>query len=189
MNNTSSLISRRALLQSFAATAVIAAPNYSNAASFLKDAGDIRRVKMFSTRSGESIDMIYWIEGEYIKDALSEIDWFMRDLRKNKQFTIDTRTVDIIAATQRILDVHSPFLLLSGYRTKHTNTFLRSRFGGGVAKKSLHLTGQAADINMPGRTVNQIARAAAKCSAGGVGKYSSSHFVHIDCGKIRLWGR
>ena len=53
MSNTSSLISRRALLQSFAATAVIAAPTYSNATSFLKGAGDIRRVKMFSTRSGE----------------------------------------------------------------------------------------------------------------------------------------
>ena len=60
--------------------------------------------------------------------------------------------------------------------------------GGGVAKKSLHLLGQAADISMPGRTVNQVARAAAKCAGGGVGKYSGSQFVHIDCGEIRVWG-
>jgi len=48
--------------------------------------------------------------------------------------------------------------------------------------------GQAADISMPGRTVNLVARAAAKCAGGGVGKYSGSQFVHIDCGEIRVWG-
>ena len=54
-------ITRRKLLGVFAATAVVAAPTYSNAFGLLKGAGDIRRVRMYSGRTGESLDTIYWI--------------------------------------------------------------------------------------------------------------------------------
>ncbi|NNK16391.1 MAG: DUF882 domain-containing protein, partial [Sulfitobacter sp.] len=74
-------MTRRALLGAFAATAVTAAPTYSNAAGFLRGGGDIRRIKMYSGRTGERIDMIYWIEGQYIKDAVKEVNYFMRDWR------------------------------------------------------------------------------------------------------------
>ena len=64
--NSSSGMTRRALLGAFAATALTAAPTYSNAAGFLRGGGDIRRIRMYSGRTGERIDMIYWIEGQYI---------------------------------------------------------------------------------------------------------------------------
>jgi len=73
INSLETKISRRGLLGAFAAASLIAAPTYSNAASFLRGAGDIRRIKMYSGRTGESVDTIYWIEGEYIKEALKEI--------------------------------------------------------------------------------------------------------------------
>lgn len=188
MTDQPSVISRRGLLGAFAATALIAAPTYSNAAGFLRGAGDIRRLKMYSRRTGESLDVIYWIEGDYIKDALTEVNWFMRDWRRDRSRSIDTRTVDIIAATQQLLDTPTPFLMLSGYRTAETNALLRKRLRG-VAKNSLHIKGQAADLRMQGKSVRQVARAAASCAAGGVGRYSRSNFVHIDCGEKRLWGR
>jgi len=188
MTDQPSVISRRGLLGAFAATALIAAPTYSNAAGFLRGAGDIRRLKMYSRRTGESLDVIYWIEGDYIKDALTEVNWFMRDWRRDRSRAIDTRTVDIIAATQQLLDTPTPFLMLSGYRTAETNALLRKR-SRGVAKNSLHMKGQAADLRMQGKSVRQVARAAASCAAGGVGRYSRSNFVHIDCGEKRLWGR
>jgi uncharacterized protein YcbK (DUF882 family) len=65
---------------------------------------------------------------------------------------------------------------------------LRSR-SGGVARNSLHMKGQAADLRLKSRSVSQMARAAAACNAGGVGKYSRSNFVHMDCGPVRVWGR
>ena len=111
----------------------------------------------------------------------------MRDWRQNKEKPIDTRTVDIIAASMRLLETETPFQMLSGYRTSSTNKLLRSR-SRNVAKKSLHMVGQAADLRMQGRSVRQIARAAASCSAGGVGRYSRSNFVHVDCGIKRIWG-
>ncbi|MEJ6641242.1 MAG: DUF882 domain-containing protein, partial [Octadecabacter sp.] len=41
---------------------------------------------------------------------------------------------------------------------------------------------------MQGRSVGQMARAAAACRAGGVGRYSGSNFIHVDCGAVRTWG-
>ncbi len=143
---------------------------------------------MYSPRTGEKIDMIYWIEGDYIKDAVDEVNRFMRDWRTNDVKAIDLRTIDIMAASHNLLDVTEPYMLLSGYRSPKTNAMLRSR-SGGVAKNSLHLKGQAADLRLSSRSVSQMARAAASCRAGGVGQYSGSNFVHMDCGPIRSWGR
>ncbi|MFN7270031.1 MAG: Tat pathway signal protein, partial [Cereibacter sp.] len=55
-DKSSTGFSRRGLLGVFAATMVVAAPTYSNAFGLLKGAGDIRRIRMYSGRTGESID-------------------------------------------------------------------------------------------------------------------------------------
>lgn len=188
MDKTGTRFSRRGILQAFAASAVVAAPTYTNAAGFLRGAGDVRRIKMYSGRTGEHLDMIYWIEGKYIGDAMKEVNYFMRDWRQDEAMNMDTRTVDIIAATRNLLNTDSGFMLLSGYRTVKTNNMLRAR-SSGVAKKSLHMVGKASDLRMNGRSVSQVARAAASCGAGGVGRYSGSNFVHVDCGQVRTWGR
>ena len=142
---------------------------------------------MYSGRTGERIDMIYWIDGKYLKDAVKEINHFMRDWRSNQVKSIDLRTLDIMAATHNLLDANEPYMLLSGYRSPQTNAALRAR-SRGVAKNSLHMKGQAADLRLSTRSVSQMARAAASCRAGGVGRYSRSNFVHMDCGDVRTWG-
>ena len=132
--------------------------------------------------------MIYWIEGKYIKDAVREVNHFMRDWRTNDVKSVDLRTIDIMAAAHNLLDASEPYMLLSGYRSPQTNAMLRRR-GSGVAKNSLHMKAQAADLRLNSRSVSQVARAASACNAGGVGRYSRSNFVHMDCGPIRTWGR
>jgi len=181
-------LSRRKLLSIFAATAVVAAPTYSNAFGILRGAGDIRRVKMYNGRTGESLNSIYWIDGKYVIEALREINFFMRDWRTNDIRNIDTRSIDIMSASHRLLRVREPYLLLSGYRSPKTNAMLRSR-SRNVAKNSLHMKGQAADLRLKSRSVSQVARAAAACNSGGVGRYSGSNFTHVDCGVVRTWGR
>ena len=181
-------MTRRGMLKAFAATALVAAPTYANAAGFLRGAGDVRKLTMHSGRTGERIDTIYWIEGEYIGEALREISLFMRDWRTSEAIQIDTRNIDIMAASHRLLDTGEPYQLLSGYRSPQTNSMLRNQ-SRGVARNSLHMKGQAADLRLSGRSVSQIARAAISCNAGGVGRYSGSNFVHMDCGQVRTWGR
>ncbi|MAN98539.1 DUF882 domain-containing protein [uncultured Roseovarius sp.] len=181
-------ISRRGVLLAFAATALAAAPTFSNAAGFLRGAGDIRRIRLVSPRTGERLDTIYWIEGDYLKEAVREISLFMRDWRTNQVRDIDIRTIDIMAASHNLLDASEPYTLLSGYRSPQTNAMLRSR-SSGVARNSRHMVGEAADLRLGSRSVSQIYRAGVACGGGGVGRYSGSNFVHMDCGPVRTWGR
>ncbi|BBU56191.1 hypothetical protein KU6B_24560 [Mameliella alba] len=153
----------------------------------MRGAGDVRRIRMYSGRTGERVDMIYWIEGDYLADAIKEINYFMRDWRNNQIKSIDTRTIDIMAASHNLLDVSEPYMLISGYRSPETNAMLRAR-SSGVAKNSRHLVGQAADLRLASRSVSQMYRAAKACNAGGVGRYTRSNFVHMDCGPVRSWG-
>lgn len=188
MTSSKTTMTRRGVLRAFAATSILAAPTYANAFGLIRGAGDVRKLRMYSGRTGEKIDTVYWIDGEYIPEALKEIDHFMRDWRTDTKVRIDTRTLDILAASHRLLDKDAPYLLLSGYRSPQTNAMLRSR-SSGVARNSLHMKGQASDIRLEGRSVAQISQAAMSCSAGGVGRYSRSNFVHVDCGDVRTWGR
>ena len=184
---TVNLINRRGILGVFAATAVAATPVMANAFGFLRGAGDMRRVRMYSGRTGESLDVVYWVDGKYIREALNEINIFMRDWRTGQAIGIDPRTVDIAAASARLMQTNEPYMMLSGYRSPQTNAMLRRNMGG-VARNSLHMVGKAADLRLKSRSVNQMYQAAVACRAGGVGKYSRSNFVHMDCGQVRHWG-
>ena len=179
-------MTRRGLLGAFAATAVTAAPTYANAVGFLRGAGDIRRIAMHSGRTGERLNTIYWIEGEYIPEAVREINLHMRDWRTGEAIQMDLRTIDIMSAALNLMDTDEAYLLLSGYRSPQTNNMLRSQ-NRGVARNSLHMRGQAADLRLSSRTTQQMANAALACRAGGVGRYGRSNFVHMDCGPIRSW--
>ena len=179
--------SRRGILGVFAATTVAAAPVMANAFGVVRGAGNYRRIRMYSGRTGESIDTVYWVDGKYVRDALNEINIFMRDWRTGQVIGIDPRTVDIAAASHRLLQTNEPYMMLSGYRSPKTNAMLRAR-SGGVARNSLHMSGKAADLRLKSRSVNQMYKAASACRAGGVSKYSSSNFVHMDCGPLRTWG-
>ena len=145
-------ISRRGILGVFAATTMAAAPVMANAFGLIRGAGDIRRIRMYSGRTGESIDTVYWVEGKYIRDALNEINVFMRDWRTGQVIGIDPRTVDIAAASHRLLQTNEPYMMLSGYRSPKTNAMLRSR-SSGVARVSYD--GKTVDY----RSVAEIDRA------------------------------
>jgi len=170
----------------FAASALIAAPVSANAFGILRGAGNIRRIRMYAGRTGESINTIYWIDGNYIPEALKEINYFMRDWRENAVRVMAPETIDIMAAVHNVLRVDEPYLLLSGYRTARTNALLR-RHSRAVAKHSLHIQGEAGDVRLRSRSVVQMARAAKSFAAGGVGTYYRSDFVHMDCGQVRTW--
>lgn len=181
-------ISRRGLLGIFAATSVAAAPVSANAFGILRGAGDFRRISMYNGRTGESLDTVYWVDGKYLREALNEINYFMRDWHTGQVKGIDPRTIDIAAASHRLLRTNEPYMMLSGYRSPKTNAMLRSR-SSGVARNSLHMQGKAADLRLKSRSVGQMYKAAISCNGGGVGRYSRSNFVHMDCGPIRHWGR
>lgn len=181
--------SRRGFLQAslglacgFIASSAVAAP------SILRGSGDIRLINLSNPRTSERLNAIYWVEGTYIPEVLAEVDHIMRDWRLDQKKRIAPDVVDIISAVHLKLDTSEPFTVYSGYRSPQTNRMLRARYRG-VARDSYHVKGMAADLHMKHRSVRQIAGAALALSAGGVGKYSRSDFVHLDCGPVRDWGR
>lgn len=153
-----------------------------------KNAGDFRALSLVNHRTAEKLTCAYWVEGEYIPEALEAFNYILRDWRQEEIRRIDPRTIDIMAATHNLLDCSEPFQVVSGYRSQKTNTMLRSR-SRGVARNSYHTRGMAVDITLDTRNARQIANAAKSLSAGGVGTYSRSKFAHIDSGPIRDWGR
>ncbi len=184
-----SAVTRRALLGGLTTlTAMAAVPAFASAPALLKGAGDFRSLSMVNDKTGEWLKTVYWVEGEYIPDALEAVNHILRDWREDLVYQMDPRALDILSATQRLLDCDEPFQVVSGYRTRRTNAMLRRR-SRAVARNSYHIKGMAVDIAMKTRSVRQISRAGLSLGAGGIGKYSRSQFVHLDSGPVRKWGR
>ena len=180
-------LTRRALFGGLACVAAIGATQAQAATYILRGAGDVRRIAFHNWRTGEWVNTVYWIDGAYIPEALDALNHILRDWRENAVRRIDTGVIDILAETRVLLECNEPFEIVSGYRTRKTNAILRSRYKG-VARNSYHCKGMAVDITMKSRSVREISRAALSLHGGGVGRYTRSEFVHLDCGPVRKWG-
>lgn len=176
------LASRRDFLVATAAT-IMLCPFRAMASR----AGELRRINLFNSRTGERLDTIYYVRGEYIPEEMERIDTILRDVRAEAKTRIDPRLIDIASATQYMLGHDRPFTVISGYRTPETNAKLRKN-SRGVAKKSYHIKGMAMDLRMPGVSATAIEQIGKHLHSGGVGLYTKSNFVHLDSGPVRNWG-
>ena len=145
-----------------------------------------RSLSLFNPHTKEGFEGIYWCDGDYVSNALNNINHIMRDIRTNDVKPIDTHLLDLIFSISIKLKPETPFRVISGYRSPKTNTLLRKR-GNGAAKKSYHIKGQAVDIRLPGYRTSVLRRSAYELKKGGVGYYPKRRFVHIDVGPVRYW--
>jgi uncharacterized protein YcbK (DUF882 family) len=145
-----------------------------------------RSLAFYNTHTSERLKTVYWVQGSYLPDSLSEINHILRDFRTNEIKNIDLRLLDLLFALQNELDTHQPFHIISGYRSPQTNAFLHAHTLG-VAENSLHVVGKAIDIRAPGRALPVLRNAAVSLKGGGVGYYPKSDFVHVDIGRVRYW--
>jgi uncharacterized protein YcbK (DUF882 family) len=145
-----------------------------------------KKLSFYNIHTGENMRTVYWSEGEYIPEALHDINHIMRDYRTNEIKQIDVRLLDLLHDIHVELDTKQPFHIVSGYRSLSTNNMLR-KYSHGVAKNSLHMSGRAADIRVPHNKLFSLKQAAMNQKGGGVGYYPASNFVHIDLGTIRYW--
>jgi uncharacterized protein YcbK (DUF882 family) len=146
-----------------------------------------RSLSLYNTHTSESLQsVVYWADGDYLPEALSDINFLLRDHRTDRIKPIDPKLFDLLHTLSNKLENRKPFQIISGYRSPESNRQLRQT-SSGVAKKSFHLAGQAADIRLPGRNLSQLRRAALNLRAGGVGYYPQSNFIHVDTGPRRSW--
>lgn len=146
----------------------------------------VRDLRFYNIHTRERLEVCYWADGSYLEDGLTSINHFFRDFRTGDIKQIDTQLLDLLHVISQKAGPEVSLYLISGYRSPETNRTLRQN-GSGVAKKSLHMLGHAADIRIPGLKTATLRKIAIDIGGGGVGYYPESDFVHVDIGRVRQW--
>ncbi len=168
----------------------IAALSLSGFATSPVAAGDERAIALYNIHTKETLSLVFKRDGKYVPEALEKFNAFMRDWRRDVSTKMDPALLDLMWDIHRELKSQRPVYIISGHRSGATNERMR-KAGGGQAKQSRHITGQAADIHFPDVDVKQLRNSALVREKGGVGYYPTSAipFVHIDTGNVRHWPR
>lgn len=145
-----------------------------------------RSVSLYNTHTGEWVRTVYWADGHYIRDAVRDINWVLRDHHSDEVRPMNAGLLDVIGMLRDRLECRDPFLVVCGYRSPTTNHMMAMRRDG-VATNSYHIDGMAIDLRCERRELSQVRNAALSLRGGGVGYYPRSDFVHVDCGPVRCW--
>lgn len=179
------MMQRRAFLKS---SLLLAAPTLSipALAKTAQPASGERVLRLYNTHTGEKLKTTFWAEGEFIPDAMKDINKVLRDHRNNKIAQMDPELLLLLTQLNDKLDNSRELHIISGYRSPESNAKLHAN-SNGVAKRSLHMDAKAIDIRLPGKDLKMLHKAAMSLKGGGVGYYASSQFVHMDTGRVRYW--
>lgn len=180
------LLSRRSFLKGGMTLSLSALISVSAKPVLAMPSGGAQVVSFRNSHTGEVYSGVYRVGNRYLPEAFERINYVMRDFRANEVFPMDPRAIDIIAAVHRYTGTDQPYSLISGYRSPHTNAMLRSH-SRGVAKRSLHMSGQAIDVRLGDINAKHLREIAVTLKAGGVGYYPRQGFVHMDSGMFRTW--
>lgn len=183
----SNVMGRSGIAAAIAALALAA--SLSTDAITAAGSGD-RTISFYHIHTQERLTVTYKKGGAYIPEAMKQIDWIMRDWRKNDAIKMDAGTIDLAWEMHEELGSKEPISIISGYRSQSTNSMLR-RTVGGQASKSQHITGKAIDVAFPDVTLKRMRYSALVRERGGVGYYPTSGipFVHLDTARVRSWPR
>jgi uncharacterized protein YcbK (DUF882 family) len=137
----------------------------------------------------ESLNVVYRVGDTYIPEALEQLNHFLRDHNNDEVSHYDPKEFDLLHNVMAKLGrVKGEIDVVCGYRTQETNDALRRAASvTGVAEHSQHILAKAIDIRVPGVITARLRDAALSLSAGGVGYYPKSQFVHVDVGPVRTW--
>ena len=145
-----------------------------------------RSLSLVNVNSGETLSVTYWSDGTYRREALNQLNSFLRDNHDGARTEMDPLLFDVLWHTLQVTGFQGSVEVLSAYRSPTTNAWLAS-VSRGVARDSQHMNGNAMDVRFVGMPVFKIRQAARSLGMGGVGYYPRSGFVHLDTGPIRYW--
>ncbi len=149
-----------------------------------------RTLNIEFVHTGERASITFKRNGRYDPKGLKQLNYILRDWRRNEPTKMDPRLFDLVWEVYRQSRAKGYIKVVSAYRSPATNSMLRSR-SKGVAKESQHMRGTAMDFYIPGVALKTLRELGVKMQAGGVGYYpnSGSPFVHMDVAGVRAWPR
>ena len=148
---------------------------------------DVRQIWIVRRQTGEQVVARYYDGRRLVVPHYVEVCRLLRDVRASAVAQIDIELLDLFFLVQMWLvkwGIDRPIVVNSGYRSAWTNGRTE-----GAARDSMHMSGRAADISMPGVPPDYLGRLAAIFKVGGVGFYVVRGFVHVDTGNVRYWSR
>ena len=145
-----------------------------------------RQLNIHAVNLNEQITTTYFDTRGYIRSELSKLNYLLRDRRSQEVAAINPKVLDQLYILQKFFGFERRIMMVCGYRSALTNASMRKK-SRGVAKKSLHMTGDAIDFYIEGVDLTLVREAALSLKLGGVGYYPSSNFIHVDTGPIRAW--
>ena len=173
-----------------AAAAVVVVLVVAGRGTLGADGDKARTLSLYNIHTKETLSVVYKRNGKHVPEAMKQIDWILRDWRRDESTKMDPELIDLIWEVHNELGSREPVHIISGFRSRATNENLRKTVGG-QASESRHILGQAADVHFPDVSVKQIRYSALIRERGGVGYYPTSAipFVHIDTSRVRAWPR
>jgi uncharacterized protein YcbK (DUF882 family) len=152
--------------------------------------GDTRTLTFYHNNTKETLTVTFRRDGQYDSAALQQLNWFLRDWRRDEPTRMDPRLFDTVWEVYREVGSSAPVYVNSGYRSPQTNSMLRRR-SSVVAKNSQHMLGKAMDFYLPDVPAERLRAVGMKLQNGGVGYYPNAYtpFVHLDVGSVRAWPR
>ncbi|HZB61301.1 MAG TPA: DUF882 domain-containing protein, partial [Microvirga sp.] len=152
--------------------------------------GDTRTLTFYHNNTKETLTATFRRNGQYDQAALQQLNWFLRDWRRDEPTRMDPRLFDTVWEVYREVGSSAPVHVNSAYRSPRTNSMLRRR-SSAVAKNSQHMLGKAMDFYLPDVPTERLRAIGMRLQNGGVGYYPNAYtpFVHLDVGSVRAWPR
>lgn len=174
-----------------AALLIALSPLFAQASGLSDNTRHERSLSFYNTHTEEELNVTFWRNGRYKMNAMEDINRHLRDHRSGHVHDMSPELMTLLYNIKVELQRRHPdkdiiYHVISGYRSPETNAMLRAR-GGGQAKKSRHMVGDAIDVRVPGIDSAEIRDIAWCMQKGGVGYYRGSDFVHVDMHKVRHW--
>jgi uncharacterized protein YcbK (DUF882 family) len=152
--------------------------------------GDTRSLTLYHNHTKETATITFRRNGQYDPRGLEQLNWMLRDWRRDEPTQMDPRLFDTLWEVYRQTGSSEPIHVNSAYRSPHTNAMLRRR-SSAVAKSSQHMRGKAMDFYLPDVPIEKVRAIGMRLQNGGVGFYPNAYtpFVHLDVGSVRAWPR
>jgi uncharacterized protein YcbK (DUF882 family) len=149
-----------------------------------------RTLSLYNIHTKETLTVTYRKGGSLVTEAMKEVNWILRDWRRDESTQMDPALIDLIWEMHKELGSKEPVHVVSAFRSRATNDMLRKTVGG-QASESRHVLGKAADVHFPDVPIRQLRYSAIIRERGGVGYYpaSATPFVHVDTDSVRHWPR
>lgn len=146
-----------------------------------------RRLSLYNAANGEELSIVYRSGEHYDRDALRQLNRFLRDTRNDEKKEIDPKLFELLYDLSLVSgNPGGVYEVVRAYRSPSLDEKLRKQ-GRQINTNEYHGRGKALDIRLQGTSLDDLKDAAVKMSRGGVGYYPEQDYITVDLGPVRFW--